>query len=245
MKQTVIGMFDDVADAQDAVQQLLDNGFSRASVDVSTQKTNRENNEGFANFFSSLFGQEKSSSYAEAARQCEAIVTVHAESEDEAWRAAEILDDSGALDVDEQAEQYDRDISERERAVAESGREETTIPVIEEQLNVGKREVERGRAKLRSRIVERPVEESLRLREEHVHVERMPVDRPATEADLASFKEGEVELTEHTEIPVVSKESRVVEEVRVGKEVKERKETVKDTVRKTEVDVEQTDTPRR
>ncbi|MCK9620275.1 MAG: YsnF/AvaK domain-containing protein [Methylobacter sp.] len=244
MKQTVIGMFDDVADAQDAVQQLLDNGFSRASVDVSTQKSN-QSNESFSNFFSSLFGQEKSSSYAEAARQCDAIVTVHAESEDEAWRAGEILDEAGALDVDEQAEQYGADMSDRERAVAESGREETTIPIIEEQLNVGKKEVERGRAKLRSRIVERPVEESLRLREEHVHVERMPVDRPATEADLASFKEGEVELTEHTEIPVVSKESRVVEEVRVGKEVKERKETVRDTVRKTEVDVQQSDASHR
>jgi stress response protein YsnF len=67
----------------------------------------------------------------------------------------------------------------------------------------------------------------------------MPVDRPATEADLASFKEGEVELTEHTEIPVVSKKSRVVEEVRVGKDVKERDETVRGTVRKTEVDVEE------
>jgi hypothetical protein len=118
-------MFDNVADAQDAVQQLLDNGFSRASVDVSTQKSN-QSNEGFSNFFSSLFGQEKSSSYAEAARQCDAIVTVHAESEDEAWRAGEILDDAGALDVDEQAEQYGRDIPESERAVAESGREETT-----------------------------------------------------------------------------------------------------------------------
>lgn len=236
MKQTVIGMFDDVADAQDAVQQLLDDGFPRAHIDVSTQKSN-QSNEGFSNFFSSLFGKEKSSSYAAAAKQCDAIVTVHAESDDEAWRAAEILDDAGALDVDEQAMQYERDMPER--SVAEAGREETTIPVIEEQLNVGKKEVERGRAKLRSRIVERPVEENLRLREEHVHVERRPVDRPATEADLASFKEGEIDVTERTEVPVVSKESRVVEEVRVGKDVKEREETVKGTVKKTEVDMEE------
>lgn len=236
MKQTVIGMFDDVSDAQDAVQELIDDGFSRAHIDVSTQKTTRSG-ESFSNFFSSLFGKEKSSSYAEAARQCEAIVTVHAESEDEAWRAAEILDDSGALDVDEQAGQYER--ATTERSAVESGRQETTIPIIEEQLNVGKKEVERGKAKLRSRIVERPVEEHLRLREEHVHIERRPVDRPATEADLASFKEGEVELTERAEIPVVAKESRVVEEVRVGKEVKEREETVRDTVKKTEVDVEE------
>lgn len=238
MRQTVIGMFDDVSDAQDAVQQLIDNDFPRTRIDLSTQKSNRSN-ESFSDFFSSLFGKDTSSSYAEAARQCEAIVTVHTESEDEAWRASEILDESGALDMDEQASQYGQIAQERERPVAESGREETTIPIIEEQLNVGKKEVERGRARLRSRIIERPVEEHLRLREEHVHIERSAVNRPATEADLASFREGEVELTERAEVPVVSKESRVVEEVRVGKDVKEREETVKDTVRKTEVDVEE------
>lgn len=236
MRQTVIGMFDDVSDAQDAIQQLLDNDFPRAHIDLSTQKSNRSN-ESLSDFFSSLFGKDKSSSYTEAARQCEAIVTVHAESEDEAWRASEILDESGALDMDEQARQYENVTPER--SAAESMREETTIPIIEEQLNVGKKEVERGRARLRSRIIERPVEETLRLREEHIHVERSAVDRPATEADLASFKEGEVELTERSEVPVVSKESRVVEEVRVGKDVKERDETVRGTVRKTQVDVEE------
>ncbi|MGZ5007000.1 MAG: YsnF/AvaK domain-containing protein [Methylobacter sp.] len=239
MKQTVIGMFDDASDAQDAVQELLDNGFSRAHVDISTQKSN-QNHESFTNFFSSLFGKDKSNSYAEVARQCEAIVTVHAESEDEAWRAGEILDDAGALDVDEQAGQFVHPVSAaQETPIAVSGTEETTIPIIEEQLNVGKKEVESGRAKLRSRIIERPVEEHLRLREEHVHIERNAVNRPATEADLASFKEGEVEFVEHSEVPVVAKESRVVEEVRVGKEVKEHDETIKDTVRKTQVEVEE------
>lgn len=241
MRQTVIGMFDDVSDAQEAVQQLLDNDFPRAHIDLSTQKSNRSN-DSLSGFFSSLFGKDKSSSYTEAARQCGAIVTVHTESDDEAWRASEILDESGALDMEEQARLYENVKPESGRPVAEANREETTIPIIEEQLNVGKREVERGRAKLRSRIIERPVEEHLRLREEHVHIERSAVDRPATEADLASFKEGEVEITERSEVPVVSKESRVVEEVRVGKDVREREETVKDTVRRTEVDVEESAT---
>ena len=110
--------------------------------------------------------------------------------------------------------------------------------MLQEELRVGKREVETGGVRLRSRIVERPVEESIRLREEHVSVTRNPVSRPATEADFAGFKEGTVEMKEYAEKPVVAKEAKIVEEVSLGKEVSEREETISDTVRHTEVDTE-------
>jgi uncharacterized protein (TIGR02271 family) len=105
-------------------------------------------------------------------------------------------------------------------------------------LQVGKREVERGGVRVRSRIVERPVQEELRLREEHVKVERRPVDRPATAADINRVREGAFEVTERAEQAVVNKQARVVEEVAINKEVNERTETVRDTLRKTEVDVQ-------
>lgn len=113
----------------------------------------------------------------------------------------------------------------------------TTIPVIEEELQVGKREVEKGGIRLRTRVVETPVSESINLREEKVTVNRTAVDRPANVSDL---QEGQIEVTERAEVPVVSKEARVVEEVSLNKEVTEREETVSDTVRKTEVDVDRT-----
>jgi len=116
---------------------------------------------------------------------------------------------------------------------------EIVLPVIEEQLAVGKRTVESGAARVRTTITERPVEESVTLREEHVHVERHKVDRPINNAD-AAFKEGTIEMTEKAEVPVVAKEARVVEEVVVGKQVTEREETVRDTVKRTEVDVDET-----
>ena len=117
-------------------------------------------------------------------------------------------------------------------------RGETTIPVVEEELKVGKREVERGGVRVESRVTETPVEERVNLREERVHVERHPVDRPVSSADNA-FKEGTLEVTERAEQAVVAKEARVVEEVVVGKEVAERTETVRDTVRRTDVNVEE------
>ncbi len=114
-----------------------------------------------------------------------------------------------------------------------------TIPVIEEQLQVGKREVQRGGVRIYRHVTETPVEESVQLREERVTVERRPVDEPATAADIEAFKEGTIEIRERAEEPVVAKTARVVEEIDVGKEVTERTETVSDTVRRTDVEVEQ------
>jgi PRC-barrel domain/Domain of unknown function (DUF2382) len=67
---------------------------------------------------------------------------------------------------------------------------------------------------------------------------RGTTDEPVREGSFEPFREGVIEIKEHSEVPVVSKEPRVVEEISVNKEVNERKEKVKDSVRKTEVDVE-------
>jgi len=114
----------------------------------------------------------------------------------------------------------------------------TAIPVVEEELQVGKRAVERE-VRVHTTVTEKPVEEQVRLREEHVTVERRPVDRPVSAADQAAFKEGVIEMTETVEEPVINKQARVVEEVVVHKEVKDRVETVRDTVRRTDVEIEQ------
>jgi uncharacterized protein (TIGR02271 family) len=119
-------------------------------------------------------------------------------------------------------------------------RGETTIPVVEEELQVGKREVERGGVRVESRVEEKPVTAEVQLREERVHVERRPVDRPLTDADNA-FREGTLEVTERAEEAVVGKTARVVEEVVVGKQVEEHTETIRDTVRRTDVDVQEVD----
>ena len=117
---------------------------------------------------------------------------------------------------------------------AESG----TIPVIEEQLEVGKREVETGSVHVTSHMVETPVNESVTLREERANIERHRVDRPATEADLAAFKDETIEVRQTAEKPVISKTARVVEEVIVGKTATEHTQQISDTVRRTLVDVE-------
>lgn len=115
----------------------------------------------------------------------------------------------------------------------------TTIPIVEEQLKVGKREVQRGGVRVYSRVVETPVQENVSLREEHVNVERRPVDQPLDADNTLAFKEQTIELRETGEEVVVQKTARVVEEVVVSKDVTQRHESVNDTVRHTEVEVEQ------
>ena len=112
------------------------------------------------------------------------------------------------------------------------------IPLIEEQLRVGKRSVERGGVRVRAYTVETPVNEQISLREEHVNVERHRVDQPLSAASGDAFQERTIELSETTEEVVVAKEARVVEELVINKEATERTETISDKVRHTEVDVE-------
>lgn len=114
----------------------------------------------------------------------------------------------------------------------------TSIPIIEEKMEVGKREVETGGVRLKSRVVQENVQENVNLRTEHVRVEETSLNRPATAADLEAFKEGTIEMKEYAEVPVVSKEAFVTGEVSLEKEVKETDETVTGTVRKTQVDTE-------
>ncbi|RDI57949.1 YsnF/AvaK domain-containing protein [Microvirga subterranea] len=126
--------------------------------------------------------------------------------------------------------------SGRDSLAGATGRDEV-IPVVEEELHVGKRDVSGGRVRIHSHMVERPVQEQVNLREERVHVERRPVDRPLSDAD-AAFRDRTIEAEERRQEAVVSKEARVKEELVVRKDVDQRTETISDTVRSTEVDVE-------
>jgi len=147
--------------------------------------------------------------------------------------------DESALAVEESVEEAAPETPVVSAAPAsEDLLDRVTVPVVEEQLEVGKRQVNRGGVRIHSHIVEEPIQESVSLREERITVERRPVYRDATEADLADFKEGSIEIHETIEEPVISKRRRVVEEIVIGRETHERTATISETVRRTQVDVE-------
>jgi uncharacterized protein (TIGR02271 family) len=215
-----------------------------------------EHGGGVSGFFHRLFGSHDSDNehghYAEAVRRGNSVVTVTA-SADVLDRAVQIMNQHDPIDIDRRVASYkeggyqrydpnapaytsEEAARERERLRGESSTR--TIPVVEEELQIGKRVVQRGGVRVYSHVVERPVEENIVLREEHVRVERRPVDRVLNASDTAALRDQSIEVTETAEEAVVSKRTRVKEEVVVGKESTERKQQIRDTVRRTDVNVE-------
>jgi uncharacterized protein (TIGR02271 family) len=174
--------------------------------------------------------------YLESMRRGQAVLALESP-EGRTQNAIETMRRLGARAVDETGASH---VLRAEMGASEprAPLDQVTVPVMEEHLEVGKRKVQRGGVRIHSQIVEEPIRENISLREDRVTVERRPVDRDATEADLADFKEGSIEFHETVEEPVISKRKRVVEEIVIGKETRERTETISETVRKTQVSVE-------
>ena len=220
---------------------------------------------GFIGWLKSIFGSDEDDpdryQYEQAARSGKIVLSVSIP-EEQAEYVADILDRHSPVDVQEGvaaaasasasgvgtrpqtsgarnvgAQTGSAQAAGTRQGISTTGSEQS-VPIVQEELRVGKRSVVRGGVRVYTRLVEQPVEESVRLREEQVRVDRQPVNRPVSEGDLRGREEQVVEVKEYTEEPVISKEARVVEEVRIGKNATERTETVRDTVRRTEVEVE-------
>ena len=160
----------------------------------------------------------------------------------EAAQVEALLEQSNAVDVEARERQY-QGAGYIPRAVQTSaGSAEETVAIVTEELRVGKRQVDRGGVKVRAYTVETPVREEVRLREEHVNVERRAIAERVVDGDDI-FEERTLEATERSEKAVVGKEAHVVEEVVVRKNLDERTETIKDTVRHTEVEVDRIESP--
>ena len=271
MAKTLIGLYDTFAEAEQVVQDLVAEKFTRNDISLAThdtagrhidnayldKATTTGDGRALMERLKSLGVPEaEASTYTEGVRRGGSLVVVET-SDARADRGLGVMQRANLVDIDERAarwrqEGWDRSQAEAAPHTAAEGPQERErsgqqiddegkrrIPVVEEELAVGKREVERGRVRIHSRVEEQPVEETVRLREERARVERHPADRPATEADLAAARNETIEVTETAEEPVVRKRARVVEEVSVHKDVEEHAETVRDTVRRTDVDVEQ------
>lgn len=177
----------------------------------------------------------------------------------DADRVVHIIDECNPVDIDQRTQEWRASGWSSPAMTATTGMTDTTrttattaatgmgadmartseehIPIVEEELRIGKREVDRGGVRVRSYIVETPVHEQVELREEHVSVERRPVDQPAAGMDDL-MRERTIEMTETAEEAVVAKEARIREEVVVRKDVEERTQQIDDTVRHTEIEID-------
>ena len=253
MAKTIVGLYDDRTTAHKVVADLEAAGFGEDHLRFFSNEDGDATPYDIDDASTSTLGRygvsdEESRFYSEGARRGGTIVIarVHDSNVDDAVdimarhnpvryedRKSDYL-----ADYDESAQAYNANqIQENRSRYADQAQER--LQEIEEHLKIGKREVVRGGVRVHKYVDTDVQEETLRLREEEVHVDRTAVNRTLSpdEAD-AAFKEETVELVERSEEAIVEKETVVTGEVAVGKDVKMREETVGGEVRSTRVEVE-------
>jgi uncharacterized protein (TIGR02271 family) len=255
--KTVVGVFDDASEARMTFDELVRSGFGQSNISVvtghatgagmnlglramDTSDVGRLSGRGpLADAMSGAsrlglsghlreygFSKELADHYARAVRDGETLESLMVDDAD-AERAVSIMKRHAAR------------MGEPERRTTDGASElegERMIPILREEIHVGKRAVERGHVHVGVHVTERPVTETVSLREEHVEIERRPTNR-MPRADEPGFQDAELDITEYGEEPIIAKEVKVVEEVVVKRRRSDHEEVIRDTVRQSSVDV--------
>jgi hypothetical protein len=253
--KTIIAAFCDQAAADSAIAYLQQRGVTDLQQLGTPSTTGTNYLTGLSAF---NLPDDKAQLYAEVARRGAIVIAAH--TDHDAREMARDLDKMGSLDLDAAAKRWRKagwdgyDINAlpydanacatersellRESAVGVDGVPARDLDVIEEKVNIGKREVDRGGVRVRTFVQERPVRENVKLTEERVDVRRERVDEPIAPGALdATMKEDEFVVTARGEEAVVGKEARVVERVHVGKTADTRTEKIEETERRRDVEV--------
>ena len=232
MTTTITAAFDDQPTAKRAQESLAEHGIGKDKVTL------------LHGAKPGLPGTDaESATYNEALRRGGALLLARVD-DLQLGTAVESLEANGAMDLEKREQDWrasgwtGASAATATPGSAAIGGAEAAIPVVEERLVIGKRDVSRGTVRVRVHVVETPVEVPVTLREEHAVVEHHPVNRPVSPADADAFRSKTIEAVEMAEQPVITKEVVVTEEITLRKEAVERVETVHDTVRRTEVDIE-------
>ena len=233
--QTVIGLFNTVPSAQAAVQQLEKANINRDKIELVTRYAPQNNDlvkvdnaqDAYDRFFFSLFSSRSdATANLEAARNSNAIVAVYTSTPEETRVASAILQENNTAANDKAPQPM----------ASETNPGNLQVPVAATTANQESSQTLAGTSDDRNRIVDRPVGELIRRREQRgEHLLGNPTNGAA---NFASFRPGVIELVEYTEVPVIRKEARVLEEVSIQKLVEEHEGIIQDSVRHTEIDVQ-------
>lgn len=258
MMRKITAVYDSKPDAQAARDRLLELGVLQKNIEILDQEApgysgasaSADHKGLWASIKEMFIPDDDRRAFEESIRRGGYLLVASVETE-RAEKALEALEGSNAVDLTRRQEQWkaqgwtgqDTPVTSRTPgAPDQSNPGEQAIPIVKEQLRVGKREIDRGRVRVRSFVVEEPVHEEVRLREERVDIERRPVDQrsaaQATGDAAALLRESTVELHETSEEAVVAKDAIVTEELHIRKRADERVEQIDDTVRRTEVEVD-------
>ena len=255
MTETIVAVYDTAAHADAAIRDLEAANIPSSAITSHASMAGDIGSGALAKpvrepgFWSSLLGGEPEYDTAVYDRSVDGgatVVTVKV-ADEHTENVTRILESHNPVDIDDRAASYGLASATttatrpmaglnhaRDTAMAKSGQE--VVQLAEEQLSIGKRLVNLGTTRIRRFVIETPVEESVTLHSERVSIERRPAAAGATVTD-ADFKDRVIEMTETEEEAVVGKTVRVKEEVVIRKDVADRVETVRDTVRHEDVEI--------
>ena len=250
--ETIVAVYDTPAHAELAAEDLKAAGVLPHAITVHATGGSMKGDRVVEppqerGFWASLFGGEPDHDvdvYQRSLASGSTVVTVQV-AEAHAEAVLDILNSHRPIDIDERAATYglSQDTTASPLHANPPARATTarpdgaeTIQLSEEQLSVGKRVVNRGTTRVRRFVVETPVEEQVSLRDETVTVERRPVTGREAVVN-PDFTERTIEVQALGEEAVVGKSAHVVEEVAIGKKASDRVETVRDTVRREDVEI--------
>jgi uncharacterized protein (TIGR02271 family) len=256
--EKIVTVYDTQEHAETARRNLELAGFPGNEISVVSNKTLASAGQTLREpgLWHRLFGrdieQHEATVYGRTVESGGVVMTVRV-SESDVPRAMGILDVHNVVDVQDRALEHGLISTEDVKAsipkvsaasgtattsaVGAGATREQVLRLAEEQLNVGKRLVEEGTTRIRRFVTTRPVEAQISLHEEHAEVVRRAVANPSSLTDV-DWSDKTIEVTETAEQAVVSKSARVVEEVVLGKKGSDHVETVKETVRRQQVEVE-------
>jgi uncharacterized protein (TIGR02271 family) len=264
-QQTIVGLYASRALADSARSSLCDAGISDDDISVGSDSSAEDEQlapKRDDRLWDWLFGSELSEAerdrYSGHLRSGHIAVSVRAHSDAESEQIVAVLERFDPIDIDGDETPHGsvgeldtartsgtspaltgsaafaaaEDRAAARRVASEGDR---VIPLAKEELEVGKRQTER-RFRIRTHVIERPVEQQVHLRDERVVIERRPASGDGA-AGAASHEAREFDVVERHEAPVVGKRVAANEEVVIRTDATERVETVSDTVRETKLDV--------
>ncbi len=250
--EKIVTLFDTTDHAEAARRNLEAAGFAGSDISMVGNKTLAASGQALREpgLWHRLFGREieqhEAIVYGRAVESGGVVLTLRV-AENDIPRAMGILNAHQAVDVQERAVKQGLIPAAVAAAVTRpvAAPAPITTPIskdqvlrlAEEQLDVGKRLVQDGTTRIRRFVTVKPVEAQVTLHEEHAQVVRRAVSDPKFLKDI-DWSDQTIEVMETAEEAVVSKSARVAEEVVISKEGTDRVQTVKDTVRRQQVEVE-------
>lgn len=254
--EKIVTLFDTAQHAEVARHNLESAGFSPSEISSITSKTlalagDRLREPGL---WQRLFGRDikpyEATVYGRAVESGGVVLTVRVP-ETDVSKATSILNAHDAVDVQKRAvtegllpaavatpktvQAPTRPATMAAGSTTLSGEE--VLSLAEEQLNVGKRMVREGTTRIRRFITEMPVEAQVTLHEEHTAILRRAITDPNFVRDI-DWTDKTIEVTETAEEPVVTKSAHIAEEVVIRKEGTDTVRTLRDKVRRQQVEVE-------